>query len=111
MATSSESTDNLGSASIQQEGNSTEPSLRLYNSMTQKVEPITPTITPKSVSIYLCGATVQSSPHIGHMRSSLVFDVMRRWLEHNGTEVRLIRNVTDIDDKILAKSSEAGLPW
>ena len=45
------------------------------------------------------------------MRSSLVFDVMRRWLEHNGTEVRLIRNVTDIDDKILAKSSEAGLPW
>ena len=111
MATSSESTDNLGSASIQQEGNSTEPSLRLYNSMTQKVEPIAPTITPGSVSIYLCGATVQGSPHIGHMRSSLVFDVMRRWLEHNGTEVRLIRNVTDIDDKILAKSSEAGLPW
>jgi len=79
--------------------------------MTQKVEPIAPTITPGSVSIYLCGATVQGSPHIGHMRSSLVFDVMRRWLEHNGTEVRLIRNVTDIDDKILAKSSEAGLPW
>ena len=79
--------------------------------MTQKVEPIAPTITPGSVSIYLCGATVQGSPHIGHMRSSLVFDVMRRWLDHNGTEVRLIRNVTDIDDKILAKSSEAGLPW
>ena len=111
MNASSEPTDNLSSASIQQEGTSTEPSLRLYNSMTQKVELIAPTITPGSVSIYLCGATVQGSPHIGHMRSSLVFDVMRRWLEHNGTEVRLIRNVTDIDDKILAKSSEAGLPW
>ena len=111
MSASSEPTDNFSSASIQQEGTSTEPSLRLYNSMTQKVEPIAPTITPGSVSIYLCGATVQGSPHIGHMRSSLVFDVMRRWLEHNGTEVRLIRNVTDIDDKILAKSSEAGLPW
>ena len=111
MSTSEKSTDRLNSESIQQEGSSTEPSLRLYNSMTQKVEPITPTITPKSVSIYLCGATVQGSPHIGHMRSSLVFDVMRRWLERGGTEVRLIRNVTDIDDKILAKSSEAGLPW
>ena len=111
MNASSEPTDNLSSASIQQEGTSTEPSLRLYNSMTQKVELIAPTITPGSVSIYLCGATVQGSPHIGHMRSSLVFDVMRRWLEHNGTQVRLIRNVTDIDDKILAKSSEAGLPW
>ena len=111
MSASSEPTDNLSSASIQQEGNSTEPSLRLYNSMTQTVEPVAPTITPGHVSIYLCGATVQGSPHIGHMRSSLVFDVMRRWLEHNGTEVRLIRNVTDIDDKILAKSSEAGLPW
>lgn len=111
MSTSEKSTDRLNSESIQQEGSSTEPSLRLYNSMTQKVEPITPTITPKSVSIYLCGATVQGSPHIGHMRSSLVFDVMRRWLERSGTQVRLIRNVTDIDDKILAKSSEAGLPW
>ena len=111
MSTINESTDSLDNASIQQEDSSTEPSLRLYNSMTQKVEPVVPTITPGSVSIYLCGATVQGSPHIGHMRSSLVFDVMRRWLEHNGTEVRLIRNVTDIDDKILAKSSEAGLPW
>lgn len=111
MTTGSESTNSLDNASIQQEGISTEPSLRLYNSMTQKVEPIAPTVTPRSVSIYLCGATVQGSPHIGHMRSSLVFDVMRRWLEHSGTQVRLIRNVTDIDDKILAKSSEVGLPW
>ena len=111
MSTSEKSTDRLNSASIQWIGGRTQPSLHLYNSMTQKIEPVAPTITPKSVSIYLCGATVQGSPHIGHMRSSLVFDVMRRWLDHNGTEVRLIRNVTDIDDKILAKSSEAGLPW
>ena len=111
MITGEKSIDRLNSASIQQGGGSTQPFLHLYNSMTQKVEPIVPTITPGSVSIYLCGATVQGSPHIGHMRSSLVFDVMRRWLEHSGTEVRLIRNVTDIDDKILAKSSEAGLPW
>ena len=111
MITSEKSTDRLNSASIQQEGNVTEPSLRLYNSITQKVEPIAPTITPGSVSIYLCGATVQGSPHIGHMRSSLAFDVVRRWLERSGTQVCLIRNVTDIDDKILAKSSEAGLPW
>ena len=111
MITGEKSIDRLNSASIQQGGGSTQPFLHLYNSMTQKVEPIVPTITPGSVSIYLCGATVQGSPHIGHMRSSLVFDVMRRWLERGGTEVRLIRNVTDIDDKILAKSSEAGLPW
>lgn len=111
MITGEKSIDRLNSASIQQGGGSTQSFLHLYNSMTQKVEPIVPTITPGSVSIYLCGATVQGSPHIGHMRSSLVFDVMRRWLERGGTEVRLIRNVTDIDDKILAKSSEAGLPW
>lgn len=111
MTIGSESTGGLSNTSIQQEGSSTEPSLRLYNSMTQKIEPVAPTIIPGSVSIYLCGATVQGSPHIGHMRSSLVFDVMRRWLERSATKVILIRNVTDIDDKILAKSSEAGLPW
>ena len=111
MSTSNKSVDRLSNASIQQEVSSTEPSLRIYNSMTQKVDPVAPTITPGLVSIYLCGATVQGSPHIGHMRSSLVFDVVRRWLERSGTQVRLIRNVTDIDDKILAKSSEAGLPW
>ena len=60
MITGEKSIDRLNSASIQQEGNVTEPSLRLYNSMTQKVEPIAPTITPGSVSIYLCGATVQA---------------------------------------------------
>lgn len=111
MSAGNEPTSKTISTFIQQEDITSHPSLHLYNSMTQRVEPVAPTITPKLVSVYLCGATVQGSPHIGHMRSSLVFDVMRRWLERDGTEVRLIRNITDIDDKILAKSSEAGLPW
>jgi len=75
--------------------------------------PLAPTATPGLVTIYLCGATVQGSPHIGHMRSGIAFDVLRRWLERSGQEVRLIRNVTDIDDKILSKSTaaEPPVPW
>ncbi|MBK0865639.1 MULTISPECIES: cysteine--tRNA ligase [unclassified Saccharopolyspora] len=62
-------------------------------------------------SIYVCGATVQGVPHVGHVRSGLNFDVLRRWLRHTGYDVRLIRNVTDIDDKIINKAAEAGRPW
>ncbi len=90
-----------------------EPALSLYDSATHTVVPLAPTATPGLVTIYLCGATVQGSPHIGHMRSGIAFDVLRRWLERSGQEVRLIRNVTDIDDKILSKSaaSEPPVPW
>ena len=63
------------------------------------------------VSIYHCGLTVQSSPHLGHIRKEVVFDVLRRWFLHEGYEVRIVANVTDIDDKILAKSAERGVPW
>lgn len=63
------------------------------------------------VSIYHCGLTVQSSPHLGHIRKEVVFDVLRRWFIHEGYEVRIVANVTDIDDKILAKSAERGVPW
>lgn len=89
------------------------PALRLYDSAARAVVPLAPTATPGLVTIYLCGATVQGSPHIGHMRSGISFDVLRRWLERSGQEVRLIRNVTDIDDKILTKSAlaEPPVPW
>ena len=63
------------------------------------------------VSIYLCGATPQSSPHIGHLRSGVAFDIVRRWFLAKGFDVAFVRNVTDIDDKILdrsAASHEAG---
>jgi cysteinyl-tRNA synthetase len=85
-------------------------SLRLYDSATRSVRPFEP-LEPGRVGIYLCGATVQGSPHIGHMRASIAFDVLVRWLRRGGLDVTLVRNVTDIDDKILAKSAEAGCPW
>ena len=63
------------------------------------------------VSIYLCGATPQSSPHIGHLRSGVAFDIVRRWFLAKGFDVAFVRNVTDIDDKILTKAAENGRPW
>ena len=86
------------------------PSLRLYDSAARAVVPLAPTVTAGTVAIYLCGATVQGSPHIGHMRSAIAFDVLRRWLERCGQRVLLVRNVTDIDDKILSKSAAAEPP-
>lgn len=68
-------------------------------------------LRPGHVSIYLCGATVQAPPHIGHVRSGVAFDVLRRWLTARGYDVTFVRNVTDIDDKILNKASAAGRPW
>ncbi len=84
--------------------------LRIHDTATRSLRDFTP-LREGEVSIYLCGATVQSDPHIGHMRSSLSFDILRRWLTFSGYEVTFVRNVTDIDDKILVKSAEAGIPW
>ncbi|MBM7824593.1 cysteinyl-tRNA synthetase [Arcanobacterium pluranimalium] len=84
--------------------------LRIHDSATHTTRDFEP-IQPGKVGIYLCGATVQGSPHIGHIRSALAFDVLVRWLRRCGYDVTLIRNVTDIDDKILNKSAEAGWPW
>ncbi|QDP98164.1 cysteine--tRNA ligase [Microlunatus elymi] len=83
---------------------------RLYDSATQAVRDLE-TVVPGQVSIYHCGLTVQSAPHVGHIRKEVVFDVLRRWLTHLGYQVTVVANVTDIDDKILAKSAEAGVPW
>ena len=86
-------------------------SLHLYDTATRSVRPFEP-LQPGVVSLYNCGATVQWHPHIGHLRGAgIVYDVLRRWLEFTGYEVRHVRNVTDIDDKILAKAAEAGRPW
>ena len=84
--------------------------LRLYDTATRQVRYFIPVI-PGEVSIYVCGATPQSSPHIGHMRAQIVYDVLQRWLQRSGLKVTMVRNVTDIDDKILAKSAEFGRPW
>ena len=78
--------------------------------MTGAVRDFVP-VCPGRVSIYLCGATVQGLPHIGHVRSGVAFDVLRRWLMAKGYDVSFIRNVTDIDDKILNKAADAGRPW
>jgi cysteinyl-tRNA synthetase len=83
---------------------------RLYDSATREVRDLE-TVVPGRVSIYHCGLTVQSSPHLGHIRKEVVFDVLRRWLAASGLQVTVVANVTDIDDKILAKSAEAGVPW
>ncbi|MGH3812563.1 MAG: cysteine--tRNA ligase, partial [Pseudonocardiaceae bacterium] len=85
-------------------------SLYLYDTATRRQREFVP-LRPGRASIYVCGATVQGVPHIGHVRSALNYDVLRRWLVATGYEVQLIRNVTDIDDKILAKAAEAGRPW
>ena len=85
-------------------------SLHIYDSAARDLREFQP-LEPGKVGIYLCGATVQGSPHIGHMRSAVAFDVLVRWLKRSGFDVTLVRNVTDIDDKILNKSAEAGRPW
>jgi cysteinyl-tRNA synthetase len=83
---------------------------RLYDTATRSVRAFDP-LVPGQVSIYHCGLTVQSGPHLGHIRKEVVFDVLRRWLTWCGYDVTVIANVTDIDDKILIKSAEAGTPW
>ncbi|HET9859472.1 MAG TPA: cysteine--tRNA ligase [Nocardioidaceae bacterium] len=84
--------------------------LRLYDSATREVRDFAPLEEGKA-GIYLCGLTVQSEPHVGHVRSGVNFDVLRRWMTASGYDVTFIRNITDIDDKILIKSAEQGRPW
>jgi cysteinyl-tRNA synthetase len=85
-------------------------SLHLYDTLTRTTSAFTP-IKKGQVGIYLCGATVQAPPHIGHVRSGVNFDILRRWLTKSGYDVTFIRNVTDIDDKILHKAVHEESPW
>jgi len=84
--------------------------MKLYNTRTRETSEFKP-LTSGKVGIYVCGATVQSFPHIGHVRSGINFDILRRWLTTSGYDVTFIRNVTDIDDKILEKSKAENMPW
>ncbi|MBB6628595.1 cysteine--tRNA ligase [Nocardioides sp. KIGAM211] len=83
---------------------------RLFDTATREVRDFVPLEEGKA-GLYVCGLTVQSEPHVGHVRSAVNFDVLQRWLRHTGHEVTFIRNVTDIDDKILTKAAEQGRPW
>ncbi len=85
-------------------------SLHLYDTLTRTTSEFVP-LKKGEVGIYLCGATVQAPPHIGHVRSGVNFDILRRWLMKCGYNVTFFLNVTDIDDKILHKAVHEGAPW
>ncbi len=83
--------------------------IRLFNTLTGKKEDLAP-IEGKKIGIYVCGPTVYDSPHLGHARAAVMFDVMTRFLKLIGYDVTYVRNYTDVDDKIINKSSETGIP-
>ena len=82
--------------------------IKLYNTLTGKKEPFEP-IVPKTATMYVCGVTVYDYCHIGHARSALVFDVIRRYLEYSGYRVEFVKNFTDVDDKIIKRANQRGV--
>ncbi|MFX1276187.1 MAG: cysteine--tRNA ligase [Promethearchaeota archaeon] len=84
--------------------------LKIYNSLTFKKEPFKP-ITPNEVLMYVCGPTVYDSPHLGHAKSAVTFDIIRRYLKFKGFNVKMIKNYTDIDDKIINRANEKGIDF
>ncbi len=84
--------------------------LSLYDTATQGVRPLAMR-RPGHLSIYLCGPTVYGPPHLGHGRATLVYDILRRYLTWTGVQVRLVSNITDIDDKIIDRANREGRPW
>src|SRR5262245_41747078 len=80
---------------------------RIYNTLSRQNEPLSPKI-PGQVGLYLCGPTVYDVPHVGHGRGCIVFDTLARTLRHRGVNVTWVRNITDVDDKILARARENG---
>lgn len=83
--------------------------VRLYDTRAQQLRDFVP-LDPENITMYVCGPTVQSGPHIGHVRAALSFDLLRRWLAHRHGRVTFVRNVTDIDDKVLANATDTE-PW
>ena len=81
--------------------------LKIYNTLSRSVEPFK-SITPGKVGMYVCGVTVYDDCHIGHGRTFIAFDVARRWLQESGYDVKFVRNVTDVDDKIIKRANEEG---
>ena len=84
--------------------------LRLYDTKSRSTRPFEP-LRPGHVGIYVCGPTVQAPPHVGHARSAVAFDILRRWLTATSYDVTFLRNVTDIDDKILHNAGHEDIPW
>ena len=84
--------------------------MKLYNSLSFKKEEFKP-INPKEISMYVCGPTVYDSPHLGHAKSAVAFDLMRRYFKFKGFEVKLVKNYTDIDDKIIQRANERGIDY
>jgi cysteinyl-tRNA synthetase len=84
--------------------------LNLYDTATKSVKPLAMR-EPGKVSIYLCGPTVYGPPHLGHGRATLVYDILRRYLSYTGLQVRLVSNITDIDDKIIDRAQREDRPW
>ena len=82
--------------------------LSIYNTLTGEKEPFC-SLQPKTVRMYVCGVTVYDYCHIGHARSALVFDVIRRYLEFSGYQVEFVKNFTDVDDKIIKRANERGV--
>jgi cysteinyl-tRNA synthetase len=85
------------------------PGIRIYNTLTRSKDPFTP-LAGDRVRMYVCGVTVWDSAHVGHARSAVVFDVIRRHLAHRGYQVRLVKNFTDVDDKIIRRANDEGVP-
>jgi cysteinyl-tRNA synthetase len=96
-------------AKSQQPVSTQHPELRVYNTLSKQKEVFAP-LRPPQVGIYLCGPTVYAEAHIGHMVGPVIFDTIKRYLKHCGYEVTWVVNITDVDDKLIAKSRERGIP-
>ncbi len=96
-------------AEMKSKSTSSKPDIRVYNTLSKTKEPFLP-LRPPKVGIYLCGPTVYAESHIGHMVGPVIFDTVKRYLRYSGYDVTWVVNITDVDDKLIAKSRERGVP-